>query len=161
MSNVRVVGEYDSDKVSDLNSLYCDDESLTHQSFKEESDINTIISQFGIGVNPMVPQEWIENVDIADAVNDFQSAMNQVNEARDQFMSLPASLRSKFDNDAGMFVNFVSDPANLDKMEEYGLLSPEAVNKRVSARQEAADAAFRARMESELKASAKPGTVSS
>ena len=54
--------------------------------------------------------EWVTNVDIADAPDNYMAVMNQLNEARDQFMSLPAKVRSQFDNDPGKFVDFVSDP---------------------------------------------------
>lgn len=120
---VRVIGVYDSDEVSSETALYCPDESLTHQEFAEESDINTIIDRFGIGENPIEIQQWVSNVDIADAPNDYQSVMNQLNEARDQFMSLPAKVRSQFDNDPARFVDFVSDPGNGEELVRLGLAS--------------------------------------
>ena len=121
MYSVRVVGVYDSDSVSDDTALYCDDESLTHQEFREESDINTIISRFGIGENPIEAQKWVTNVDIADAPDNYQDVMNQLNAARDQFMSLPAKVRSQFDNDPHQFVEFMSDQSNQDEWIRMGL----------------------------------------
>ena len=120
---VRVIGVYDPDGVSDETALRCPDESLTHQEFAEESDINTIIDRFGIGENPIEIQQWVSNVDIADAPNDYQSVMNQLNEARDQFMSLPAKVRTQFDNDPALFVDFVSDPGNGEELVRLGLAS--------------------------------------
>lgn len=120
---VRVIGIYDQEQVSQETALACPEESLTHQEFAEESDINTIIDRFGIGENPIEIQQWVNNVDIADAPNDYQSVMNQLNEARDQFMSLPAKVRSQFDNDPGRFVDFVSDPGNGDELVRLGLAS--------------------------------------
>lgn len=120
---VRIIGVYDQDLVSSETALSCPDESLTHQEFAEESDINTIVDRFGIGENPIEIQQWVNNVDIADAPNDYQSVMNQLNEARDQFMSLPARVRSQFDNDPGRFVDFVSDPANGEELVRLGLAS--------------------------------------
>lgn len=118
---LRVINVYDVDEVSQSNSLRCEDESLTHQEFKDESDINTIIDRFGIGENPIEAQKWVTNVDIADAPNNYMDVMNQLNAARDQFMTLPAKVRSQFDNDPASFVNFVSDPGNLDEMVRLGL----------------------------------------
>lgn len=120
---VRVIGIYDQELVSQETALACPEESLTHQEFAEESDINTIIDRFGIGENPIEIQQWVNNVDIADAPNDYQSVMNQLNEARDQFMSLPAKVRSQFDNDPARFVDFVSDPGNGDELVRLGLAS--------------------------------------
>lgn len=121
MYKVRVVGEYDSDGVSSDNALHCPEESLTHQEFKEESDINTIIDRFGIGENPIEAQKWVTNVDISEAPDNYMDVMNQLNAARDQFMSLPAKVRSQFDNDPGKFVDFVSDPSNGEEMVRLGL----------------------------------------
>lgn len=118
---LRVVGQYESDEVSKANALVCDDESRTHQEFKEESDINTIIDRFGIGENPIEAQKWVTDLDITNAATSYQDVMNQLNEARDQFMSLPAKVRSQFDNDPHRFVQFVSDPANGDEMVRLGL----------------------------------------
>lgn len=118
---LRIVGVYDADAVSDESALVCPEESLTHQEFAEESDINVIIDRFGIGENPIEAQEWVTNVDIADAPNTYMDVMNQLNEARDQFMSLPAKVRSQFDNDPGRFVDFVSDPNNGDELVRLGL----------------------------------------
>lgn len=121
VSNVRIVGVYDSEQVSADNALRCEDESMTRQEFKEEADINTIITRFGIGEVPMVPQEWKTDIDLTDAPSDYQSVLNQLNEARDQFMSLPAKLRSRFDNDPGEFMAFVGDSSNLEEMVKLGL----------------------------------------
>lgn len=121
---LRVIGEFDPNEISDQTSLYCDDESLTHQEFREESDINTIIDRFGIGENPIEAQKWVSNTDIADAPDNYMDVMNQLNAARDQFMSLPAKMRSQFDNDPAKFVDFVSDPSNGDEMLRLGLAVP-------------------------------------
>lgn len=118
---LRIIGQYDSDQLSEDTGLRCEDESLTHQEFKDESDINTIIDRFGIGENPIEVQKWVTDVDIADAPDNYQDVMNQLNQARDQFMTLPAKVRSSFDNDPGRFVSFVSDPANAEEMVRLGL----------------------------------------
>lgn len=120
---VRVIGTkgYDRETVSRETAFVDSTESLTSQEFKDECDINTIIRRFGIGENPLQPSEWLHNVDISDAVVDYQSAMNMINEARDQFMSLPATLRSRFDNNPAQFVDFVSNPDNFDEIVRLGL----------------------------------------
>lgn len=125
---LRIVGVYDADAVSDESALVCPEESLTHQEFAEESDINVIIDRFGIGENPIEAQEWVTNVDIADAPNNYMDVMNQLNQARDQFMSLPAKVRSQFDNDPGRFVDFVSDPNNGDELVRMGLATVRPVD---------------------------------
>ncbi|WNK13385.1 MAG: internal scaffolding protein [Microvirus sp.] len=124
---LRVIGDYDAELLSDETALRCEDESLTHQEFKDESDINTIIDRFGIGENPVEAQQWVTNVDIAEAPDNYMDVMNQLNDARDQFMSLPAKVRSRFDNSPAQFVDFVSDSANLPEMVSLGLAEARAV----------------------------------
>ncbi|AXH76823.1 MAG: internal scaffolding protein [Microviridae sp.] len=119
--NVRIVGLYESDELSAATALRCEDESLTHQEFREESDINTIIDRFGIGENPIEAQKWVTNVDIANAPDNYMDVMNQLNVAREQFMTLPAKVRSTFDNDPSRFVDFVSDPGNGEELVRMGL----------------------------------------
>ncbi|WNK14494.1 MAG: internal scaffolding protein [Microvirus sp.] len=119
---------YDADALSEKTALKCDDHSLTHQSFKEECDINTIIDRFGISgelpENLFAPQneDFIETFD-------FQSAMNQIIEAEKSFMQLPAKVRTRFNNDPGLYVNFCSNPENIQEMLDLGLAvrrAPEA-----------------------------------
>jgi len=119
--SLRIVDLYDVDQVSNDTALDCQDETRTRQEFAEECDINTIIDRFGIGENPIGDHKWVTDVDIADAPSDYQSVMNQLNEARDQFMSLPARIRSRFNNSPHEFVSFVSDAENLPEMVSMGL----------------------------------------
>lgn len=118
---LRIVDKYDVMEATDECALICYGESMTHQEFKEECDINTIIERFGIGENPIEPQKWVTDLDIANAPDNYMDVMNQLNAARDQFMSLPAKVRSQFDNDPAKFVSFVSDANNIEEMIRMGL----------------------------------------
>lgn len=120
-AQLRLPFEYDAKQVTDNCALYCPEETRTHQEFKEECDINTIIDRFGIGNEFTPPDKWIESIDLIDAPNDYQSVMNQINAAKEQFMSIPAKVRAQFDNDPGQFMAFVADPANVDEMVRLGL----------------------------------------
>ena len=111
---------YDADLLSEKTALRCEDKSLTHQSFKEECDINTILDRFGITGELPENLEYSVNTDFAETF-DFQSAQNQLIEAKNSFMALPAKVRSRFDNDPGLFVDFCSDPNNVQEMIDLGL----------------------------------------
>lgn len=125
---LRSAFNYDMDQASLESALICEDETRTQQQFKEECDINTIIDRFGIGAvipeNPSVPlqSEFLE-------VFDYQSALNKLIEADQAFMEYPAAIRAQFQNDAGKFVEFVSDPdpddAKKAKLREWGFLKPQ------------------------------------
>lgn len=92
----------------------------TRQSMKDECDINVIMRKYtktGIidFVNNREPQ-------FGDATGiDFQVAMDTVQEAQTMFGEMPASVRKKFNNDPALFLDFVSDPNNLDELYELGL----------------------------------------
>jgi phage internal scaffolding protein len=118
---VRSPYNYDLAQASDLSGLICDDVSLTKQSFAEEADINTIVRLFGL--TGKLPDDPVRAPTYGDftGIGDYQSALNAVMEAEDSFMSMPADIRSRFHNDAGAFVDFCSNPANLDEMVKMGL----------------------------------------
>ena len=52
---------------------------------------------------------------------DYQTALNKLMEADKAFMQMPAKIREQFGNDAGRFVDFTSDPKNIDQCREWGL----------------------------------------
>lgn len=103
--------------------LTCEDVSLTKQSMSEECDINYILRKYqktGV-VDHFKKHEG--RYDIFAPV-DFHEAMNIVADAQSMFSELPSSVRSKFDNDPGTFLNFANNPANHDAMVELGLGKP-------------------------------------
>lgn len=96
--------------------------SLTVQADVEQSDINNIVRQFGI--THELPYGLAVPVydDFSDAPNDYHQAMNFIREANSTFMEFPAELRSRFDNDAGSFLDFVNNPTNYDEAISLGLV---------------------------------------
>ena len=57
-------------------------------------------------------------------IPDYQDALNRIQEASDVFNSLPATIRKKFNNDPGAFVDFATNPDNLSEMVDLGLANP-------------------------------------
>ena len=119
----RSAYNYDRDAVSEETGLACLDVTRAQQNFAEECDINTIVRRFGLTgqlpSNVKVPQYGD-----FDQVVDYHSAMNLVAQANEAFDQMPASVRSRFANDPGAFVDFCSDPANAAEMGRMGLLTP-------------------------------------
>lgn len=104
----------------------CLDESMTVQSEKDAADINSIVERFGVtGMMPVLSH--VPVVSEFDAVFDFQTAQNAIRAAEEAFMELPASLRKRFDNDAGKFVDFCSNDANKEEMIKLGLVDKPVV----------------------------------
>lgn len=121
---IRSAYNYDMNTAGNETALRCEDETRTQQQFKEECDINTIVERFGLtGELPNNLRVPI-NAEFLDII-DYQTALNQLREADDAFMQMPANIRSQFDNDAGRFVDYCSDPANKDQLKKWGLTRPE------------------------------------
>lgn len=117
---VRNEFNYDMDEVSKETGLECKDDSRAVQSQAEEADINTIVRRFGLtGTVPATIK--LPSYSDFDEIFDFQSALNAVNDANKTFMSLPARVRSQFDNDPQKFLEFVADPQNGEEMVRLGL----------------------------------------
>lgn len=117
---IRSEFNYDADQASLESGLECLDESKAIQSQAEEADINTIVRRFGLtgtlpaGLRPPTYEDFED-------VFDFQSAMNAVKEATDRFMLIPAAIRARFANDPQLFVEFASNPENIEELREMGL----------------------------------------
>lgn len=118
---LRTPYNYDVMEASNASALFCEDPSLAQQHARDESDINTIVKRFGL------TGELPSNVrtptygDFEDAT-DYHTALNAVRAADAAFMELPAHIRTRFDNDAGAFVDFVSDESNRDEAVKLGLV---------------------------------------
>lgn len=124
-TKLRAPGAYDPDEASVEAGLECKDPSLTQQHDKDEADINVLVKRFG--VTGEVPQTTVAPVysDFTEIATDYHSAMNLILQADQAFSELPADVRLRFNNDAGAFVDFVSDSANLAQMREMGLANAE------------------------------------
>ena len=122
----RSAYNYDMDLASDKSGLSCNDDSLTQQQFKEEADINTIVDRFmksGVLPNPVNMPQYVDY----EGVFDFQTAMNAVRAADENFMRMDAKIRARFNNSPQEFLQFFADPANTEEAVRLGLAIPQAV----------------------------------
>lgn len=126
---LRTPYNYDTAAASNESGLNCNIDpetgeltpSLTQQSFKDECDINIIMERFGRGVTPPENFKTPQYGDFT-GITDYQSALNAVMEADDEFMSLPANIREQFRNDPQQLLEFVADENNREKAIELGLI---------------------------------------
>lgn len=111
--------------VDDVN--FSDDPGHTRQAHKDECDINRIMDRFQkSGLLSHVNQfqgEYGEFIEM-----DFHEAMNTILEAKDMFETVPSDIREKFNNDPGKFLEYVTNPENVDGMRELGLLPTESTH---------------------------------
>lgn len=100
-------------------------ESLTQEQFAEESNINNIIRSYDRnGVIEHINRGKAIYGDFSN-VTDFSDALNQINQAKAEFMNIPSEIREKFQNDAGQFFKFASNPDNIEELREMGLAEPQ------------------------------------
>lgn len=102
--------------------------SRTSQEHIEDADINVIMSRY---VKTGTVPQYVDSVMLSEDAHtmSYHEMMNSIADASSAFMSLPATVRARFNNDPGEFVDFVSDEKNLPEARELGLLSPEAVQR--------------------------------
>lgn len=124
---LRTPYNYDTDKVSDETGLTCSDPSLAQQNFKDETDINYIVRQFGLTGElpgkPLSPQYG----DFT-GVLDYHTAVNAVLAAQDDFMELPAQLRSRFNNDPAELIDFLGNENNREEAINLGLIAAKPIS---------------------------------
>lgn len=96
-------------------------EGRTEQCHKKECDINNIIKKYDKhGLITHVNQAIAHYGDYTE-INEFSVSMNTVKKAQELFDALPATVREKFGNDPGKYVEFVTNPENHEEMVKMGL----------------------------------------
>lgn len=103
--------------------------SLTRQEFAEECDINSLMKRYetyGTSVNGLRPDAQVAGmyVDFCEMPNNLLDYLAMVKSAEQAFMTLPAGVRREFDNDPVGFVDFASNPDNIEQMRDWGLAPP-------------------------------------
>ena len=120
---VRNPHNYDVDDASNETALHCRDEHRTEQEHIEEADINYIAERFmRTGEAPQVLH--LPTAGDFEGIFDFQTAMNTIAQAKNEFMALPAKVRTRFGNDPAQLLEFVNDKTNYDEAVKLGFIPP-------------------------------------
>lgn len=101
-----------------------DEKIRTHQSFKNECDVNVIMRQWrktGIIPNPNMQPPMFGDFSTA---TDYQESVNHCMAAQASFDQLPAEVRKRMGNDPANFMAFLADPANDEEAIALGLKTP-------------------------------------
>lgn len=97
-------------------------ESLTQQHYKEETDINNIMSKYmktGVLGNPNATRQ----PQFGDYSSiDFMEMRNAVADIDQSFLSLSAKIRNRFQNDPHQLIRFIEKPENQAEALKLGLL---------------------------------------
>ena len=96
--------------------------SLTRQSEMKYADINLIMAKY-VKTGVLPPQTAAGFFADVSTVGDYRDALNRVDKANDYFLHLPPDIRKRFDHDPAVFLDFVSDAANLPEIKEMGLIA--------------------------------------
>lgn len=95
--------------------------SRTKQQFKAECDINVLLKNYNKTGLLTHQQQYPGDYEDLTQMEDYQTSLNQLNEAQQCFDSLPSNLRKKFHNQPIEFLEFVQNPENLPEMVTLGL----------------------------------------
>lgn len=93
---------------------------MTKQSFKNECDINRIMEKFQKTGTINHFAKHAPNYGETTQMQ-LQDALNIVADANTMFEELPSSIRKRFNNDPGQFLDFVQNPKNAEEAFELGL----------------------------------------
>lgn len=98
-------------------------EGKTQQSFMDECDIHKIISRAEKTgtLRELLSQSGQPLYGDFSEVPEYQESMNIIVRAREQFDALPSELRDRFANSPERFLEFTSNPKNVEEMVSLGL----------------------------------------
>jgi len=96
-------------------------DSLTQQSHASAADVRNIIKQYDrTGLIANVNKGIAQYGDYSE-INEYAEALNMVRSANENFAQLPSHIREQFNNNAGLFFEFATNPKNSEEMIKMGL----------------------------------------
>lgn len=102
--------------------LYCSPASNVQQHFKDDCDINLLVERFtktGSFGNERNPALYSFG-DYSGV--DFRAALDLVISAEEQFQTLPAKVRDRFQNNPASLFDFLADDGNREEAQILGLI---------------------------------------
>lgn len=99
--------------------------SRTKQSLAEDLDVNNIVRKYNGDLQAVANAHAFEALYGDFDSMDMKTAIDKVEKAKELFLAIPSSVRGHFDNDAGAFIDYATNPDNLDQMRQWGLAEAE------------------------------------
>lgn len=132
MSNFMT--QYNPRRVRGLKFGYWQNETKTHQQFKDEADINHLIDNYTRTgsfydmrtLMRMKPRQPV----FADFTNipDFEAGQNIIARGSEMFELLPVKVRERFNNSPELLLAFLRDKSNADEAIKLGLIPAPVVD---------------------------------
>lgn len=110
--------------------------SMTKQEFGETADINYIMQQWKVGIQPMRNAMQAMYGEF-DGIEDYHSSVNKLMKMDEAFMTLSPYVRDLCGNDPGKFLQMLESEEGLSALRKAGLL-PEQEPKVTSVKDEPA-----------------------
>ena len=104
-------------------SLDTGKESFVQQSMKNDCDINHILKRYEKDKAITHLNRYGGRYEDVTGVVGYHEAQNAVVKANEMFLTLPARVRDRFHNDPGLFLEFATNPQNVDELVTMGLAS--------------------------------------
>jgi phage internal scaffolding protein len=98
---------------------------MTQQHFRDECDINNIMSRYertGILVDPLQQRQVKPEFGDFSNIPDYQEAQNALIEAHQLFDNLPATIRKRFLNSPAQLLDFMADESNIEEAVKLGII---------------------------------------
>lgn len=120
--------QYDADAKAEAarhSHIDCSNDPIkTEQHHAEALNINVIAARYGITDGSIIPQaqDPAHYGDFTEAPRDYREALDRIRTAEARFLSLPAAIRAKFNNQPLELVSWLNNPENLDEAVKLGLL---------------------------------------
>lgn len=100
--------------------------STVQQHFKDDCDINILVERFTR--TGQLQQRNPEDYSFGDfSAVDYQSALDIIMLADEQFGTLPATVRERFSNNPAQLLHFLEQESNREEALRLGLIAPESV----------------------------------
>lgn len=97
------------------------DVSLTKQAPAAETDVNVIVKRHMAHDIPFYPSGNARYGDFSE-IGDYQSCVDRVRQANEDFMKLPAEVRKACDNDVGVLLEKLQNAESREDLVKLGLL---------------------------------------
>jgi len=102
----------------------------TKKAFQADVDLNQVIARYHkTGILPQMKNQTPQYGDYSQPI-DYQEAQNKIMLANELFGDLPAHVRRSFDDNPAQFLEFATNPDNLEEMVSLGLADPSSLPSR-------------------------------